>query len=209
MVRVIAKRFSKPTLTLLSVVCGCAASIQLAVAGPSIDCGSSSPLVAENADQFVAEKNIVGVVEKSMVVDATGFHDDRLTEDLPTVTELLCGMSGGEFERREEFSSATNDWSIDVFRIPQTRKDLQTTLNVSDFISPEWQQSDDADREFLKGLTTGEPMEFSDFALATNPDASLLSVPEVPIPAVLIPGIIGVGVAMLAHRRSLKSRKNL
>lgn len=83
----------------------------------------------------------------------------------------------------------------------------QASLDVSDFISPFWLESDARVQSFSTPLTRADDSATVEPAAIASSEVTTLSVPEVPLPPALIPGLAGVVWVLMLHRRSLKHSK--
>ncbi len=78
---------------------------------------------------------------------------------------------------------------------------------MSDFISSDWKR-DVVEPDALSLSPDGTAANpLSPGPLVASPDAAGLSVLQIPLPDALLPGLVGVAMAFVAHRRSLHGRK--
>lgn len=78
---------------------------------------------------------------------------------------------------------------------------------LNDFISPSWLRADAKVESFSRLSADAQFLRLSEPIQGASSDVNTLSVPEIPLPSNIIPGITGVIAVWYIHKRSLKHSK--
>lgn len=155
----------------------------------------------------------IGMIATSSIALAGPAGQSRAFETCPTpdpkATAIIADIISAHFQT----GFALNDLERMTMSPPELTAATsfpQERLgeDVSEFISAHWREQD-ADVMALSSPTLqGYELIDAPFVSAASPEMDALSVPHIPLPAGIVPGVIGVAMAAYVHHRSLKSRKS-
>lgn len=192
-------------LTYLSAaVCFAAGTASSAFAAPS-----GEPAANDRNTSLVANGSYDAVVSH----DAEGSTVDLRWQGVRSRPSLTASeLIRSSFDRGFATIDSSSQTSpvrggIMLMSDPLPNTNVRLTSDVSEFISPQWLRNDGAVAAYSALLPEGEALPFAQPAMFASPDAQILSVPEIPLPLGVIPGLIGVGLAAIAHRWSLSGQK--